>query len=183
MSQFELSHLEDLSYVTIWYFEFCHNLIVWFLSPYEILSFVTSWFCWVLSQLQIWSFVPIWVIHNFKFLVLSQFEFCHNLIFLVFSKYKFCHSLSFWVLSWLEFLSLVKTWVFEFFHNLSWVLSQFEFLSFFLHNLRFRILQQFPLFFPNFIFSFSFLILFFEFWKKSDFYLVLSQFKFWVLTP
>ena len=55
--------------ITIWFFEFCHNLIFLVLSQFELLNFVTIWvfeFCcnlslWVLSQFEFWSFVKILV--------------------------------------------------------------------------------------------------------------------------
>ena len=55
----------------------------------------------------------IWVLSQFKFLVLSQLEFRDNLIFVnlsfvtvwVWLQFQFCHSLSFWVLSQFVFLS------------------------------------------------------------------------------
>ena len=74
------------SFVTVWDFEFCHNLSI----------------C-VLSQLQFLSFVAIWVkfCHYLSFWFWSQFEF---LIFVTISVFEFSHQ-----------LGLVAIWVIEFF--------------------------------------------------------------------
>ena len=88
--------------ITIWVFEFCHNLIFWVLSQFEFLSFVTIWVFefrqnlsfWVLSQFEFFSFVTIYI-----------FKFCHNLSFWVSSQFEF------WVSSQFEFLSVITIWV------------------------------------------------------------------------
>ena len=119
---------------------------------------VQMFFClsfWVLSELEFSSFVTICVLefcHNLCFRVLSQFEFynnlnywvCCNFRFWVLSQFEFCHILRFWELSQSEFLSFVTISVFKVCHNLSWVLSHFEFLI--CHNLIFWVLSQFWVF-------------------------------------
>ena len=64
-----LSHFEFLSFVTMWVFEFCHNLSFRVLSQFEFLSLITIWVFkfhhklgfWVLSQFEILRFITIWV--------------------------------------------------------------------------------------------------------------------------
>ena len=89
LSFWDLSQFKLLGFVTIWVFEFCHNLNLQFshnlsfcvLSPPVFFFIVLSPFhlfrlfshnlrFWVLSQFQFLSFVTIWF-----FWVLSQFEF------------------------------------------------------------------------------------------------------------
>ena len=113
-----------LSIVTIWVFEFCHNLSYRVESKFEL-----SQFEYLRS-------------HNLSFWVGSKFEFGHSfsLSFVtirvrVLSKFEFCHNLSIWNLSQFKFLSWATIWVFELDHNLSFwhllpfELSHFEFLS------------------------------------------------------
>ena len=76
-----------LSFVTISFFKFCHNLSFWILSHLEFLFLVSVSvfeFCqnlsfWVLSQFEFLSLVTIWVFwffsHILSFRVLSQFFF------------------------------------------------------------------------------------------------------------
>ena len=76
LSQFEFLSFVTTKYfwvVTIWAFEFCHNLSLQVLSKY---------FLFFLSSFQFLTFV--------KFLV---FEFCHIWVL------EFCHNFSFWDLS------------------------------------------------------------------------------------
>ena len=93
LSQFEFS-----SFVTIWVFEFCHNLS-FELSQFSFLVFYNLIF-WILSFLKILCLVSV-----------SVFEFCHNSSFWVLSQleFEFCHSLSFFFFT---------IWVFKFCHNL-----------------------------------------------------------------
>ena len=64
--------------ITIWVFEYCHNLSFWILLKFVFFSFLTNFDktqklklnFWVLSQFEFLSFVTIWF-----FLVLSQFVF------------------------------------------------------------------------------------------------------------
>ena len=91
----------NLSFVSIWVFEFCHNLSFWFLWQFEFLCFVTIWVFDVGHDLTFLSFVTIWL-----------FELCHNLTFWVVTiwLFEFCHNLSsvtIWVLSQFEFFSFV----------------------------------------------------------------------------
>ena len=105
-----------LSFVTICLFEFCHNLICWVLSQFELVTI------WAFNNLscQDLSFVTIWV-----------FEDCQNLSFVTIWVFKTCYNLKVWVWSQFEFLSLVTIWVlswvtilvFEFCHN--WVVEFF----------------------------------------------------------
>ena len=104
------------------------------------------------------------VCHNFSFKVSLQNWYCNNLIFFSFvtiffffkfghnfsfgvffvpiSVFEFGHNFSSWVLSQFEILSFVTTSVIEFCHNLSsWLFSQFEFSS--CHNFSFGVLSQF----------------------------------------
>ena len=88
------SQFEFLSYLTIWAFDFCHNLSFWVSSQFELLSFVTT-LVFELSQFEFLIFVTIWDVefcHKF-------FDFGQNLIF------EFCHNSSLWVLSQFVFLS------------------------------------------------------------------------------
>ena len=69
---------EFLSFITIWLFEFYHNLGVQVSSQYEYLSFITIWVIefhhnlsfWVSSRFELLRFITIWV-----------FDFLHNLSF------------------------------------------------------------------------------------------------------
>ena len=120
------SHFNVLVFVTIWFFEICHN------------------FFFLLSSLEFLSFVTIWV-----FLVFSRFRFCHNFSFFhsfsfwVFFQFEILSFLIVWVFEFFTIgvLSCVPIWVLE--------LSQIEFLSFltnsvfkFCHNLSFRVVPQ-----------------------------------------
>ena len=130
-----------MNFVTIWVFQFCHNLSswVWDLSLFELEFFYQTW---VLSQIELChslTFVTIWVRLQFYFCQNSSFATIRAVTIWVF---EFCHTLSFWVLSQFEFfLNFVTIWVWryvtilvsKFHHNLSlifFILSQFEFLSF-----------------------------------------------------
>ena len=87
LSQFQFLSLVTIrfffSFVTIWVFEFGHNLCFLVSSQFEVFSFVTIWvfeFCpnlsfWVLSQFVFLCFVTIWVL-----------KFCYNC-----HKCHYCH--------------------------------------------------------------------------------------------
>ena len=97
LSQFSfLKFWYNLSFVTVWFFELCHNLSFWVchnlsfwvlnVFEFECLSFVTFWVfsychnlsCWVLSRFEFLTIVTIWVFgfgHNLSFWLLSQFDF------------------------------------------------------------------------------------------------------------
>ena len=160
-----LSQLGLISFVTIWFFEFCHNLSFVQFRLFEI-------FCSQLEFCHNLSVVTTWL--------LSQFVFCHNLGCHNFSfvttwvllQFKLCQNLSFWVWSQFDFffghnlsLSFVRIEFFDFFTILAWgssqiefwIVSQFEFLSFiktwvfcfltiwvfeFHHNLSFKVSSQ-----------------------------------------
>ena len=106
-----LFHHFRSSFVTIWEFEFCHNLRFWVLLQFEFLNCVT---------ICVLSCVTIWV-----------FEFCHNYIFfrfVTFLVFGFCHSLvtvgvlsqfKSWVFSQIKFVNFVTILVCKFCHNLS----------------------------------------------------------------
>ena len=72
---FEFCH--DLGLVTFWVIEFCHNLSFWGLLQYKFLSFITIWVS-EFYQNKFFSFITIWVLvfhHTLSFKVSSQFEF------------------------------------------------------------------------------------------------------------
>ena len=79
------------SFVTIWVFEFCHNLSFKVLSQFVFLRFVTIW---VFSQFEFLSLVTIWVL---SFATIRFFEFCHYLSFQVLSQFEFSSFVTFWV--------------------------------------------------------------------------------------
>ena len=77
------SAILGLAFVTIWFFQFGHNLSFWGLSQFEFLSFVTIKFFDFCLNFTFW-FYTFWVIefwHNSSFWVLSQFELFNFLIF------------------------------------------------------------------------------------------------------
>ena len=91
---FDFGH--NLSFDTIWVFEFCPNFYFWVLSQFEFLSFVIvcflefchNLFFWVLSNLS-FSFVTLIF---FSFVIIQFFEFFHNF------SFELGHNLSYWVL-------------------------------------------------------------------------------------
>ena len=104
LSPFDFFFLPFFLKITIWIFEFYHNLRFVLSPKFKFWSLITIWFFFVSSQLQFLSFITIWF-----------FEFNHNL--------------SFWVSSQFEFLSCMTIWVFEFHHNLGFSFSsQFFFV-------------------------------------------------------
>ena len=66
----------NITTLTIWVFEFCHNLKFWVLSQFEF---------WVLSQFE------------FEFCPNLNFEFCHTLSFWFVSQFEFLSCVTIWV--------------------------------------------------------------------------------------
>ena len=78
VNRFFVSHMRNffshnLSYVTIWVFEFCHNFSFWVVTIL-VFEFHHNVSVWISSQFEVFSFITIWV-----------FEIDHNL------GFKFCH--------------------------------------------------------------------------------------------
>ena len=96
-------------------FEFCHNLIFWIGSQFEVLSLVTIWF--------FFNIVTFWGLSHLDFLSFVIFWFIFSLV--TFWNCEFCDDWSFWVLWHFNLFSFVAILVFEFCHILSFrVLSQ-----------------------------------------------------------
>ena len=124
LSQYWSFH--NLSFVKIWFFEFCYLLSFLVLSQFWIFKFCYYLSFWVSSQFDFWvssqfeflSFITIWVL---SLITIWVFQFHHNLCFSVSSTF--------------EFLCFIMIWVFEFHHNLN-------FLSFFLWKLVFESIKK-----------------------------------------
>ena len=112
-------------FVTIWVYDFGHNLSFWVLSQCVIFSFVTIWTFKFCHKLGFW-FVTIWV---FEFVTICVFELCHNF---KDKKYFFLNVTSVTTVTTVTTVTqCVTIWVLEFDHNFSIVvLSQLKFFSF-----------------------------------------------------
>ena len=95
--------MEFLSFITVWVFEFHHNLSFQFHYSVSFWVFYNNLSCWVSSQFEFLSFITVWLFefhHNLSFLVPSQPEFSSFITIRVLSHFD-----SFW---WKGFFCEIK---------------------------------------------------------------------------